>query len=81
MDFTVFIGFPAQMTPRPISYGSIGSGTNSYSITSGTFQITQWPSKFPGCGKATFNFSATGTAGTVNVTEGSLTVWIYAPDW
>jgi hypothetical protein len=78
--FTTFIGNPVSTATTSIySGGSFYTATDFYTITGGTFKITQWPSSYPGCGKATFSFTATGTAGTVNVTEGSFTVWIYPP--
>jgi hypothetical protein len=82
--FDVFIGNPAsQGVHAHISPGGLyydATGMNFYTITSGACTITKWPKSFPGRGEATFNFTATGSAGTVNVTDGSFSVWIYDPE-
>jgi hypothetical protein len=77
VDLYANVGNPASGT-HTLS-GSYGDSNGYYSLTSGTITITKWPSSFPGRGEATFSFTATGTAGTVNVTAGSFSVWIYPP--
>jgi hypothetical protein len=83
VNFNVFIGNPASKGVH-VHISSGGSyydatGINVYTITSGGFTITKWPKSFPGRGTATFFFQATGSAGTVIVTDGSFSVWIYDP--
>jgi hypothetical protein len=80
--FACNIGNPGGGTHSIVS-GTYSDGVNSYTITSGTINITKWPSSFAQFddlfGKATFSFTATGTAGTVNGTSGSFSTWIYPP--
>lgn len=77
--FSSNIGNPGGGTHAIYSGGNYSDGVNTYTITDGTITITKWPSSFPGNGKATFSFNATGTAGTITATSGSFSVWIYPP--
>ena len=78
VEFWAYLGSPPSGI-RSISYGSYTQGGNSYTITQGVLNIGKFPSKLPNRWSPTFSFTATGPAGTVEVTSGLFSVWLYPP--
>lgn len=60
-------------------YGTLYLGLDSYSITEGYVTIAKFPKSLPERLTATFYFTATGSAGTVDVSSGVLSIWLYPP--
>lgn len=77
VEFSAFLGSPPSGI-RNIS-GSYTQGGNRYTITQGTLNIGKFPSNLPNRWSPTFFFTATGTAGAVEVTGGWFSVWLYEP--
>jgi hypothetical protein len=77
-NFHFVPGNPGKAGTYTVS-GQFSKDTNSYTITSGQAIVASFPKSLPGRLKFTFSFTATGTAGTVNVANGSVSVWLYDP--
>lgn len=73
------VGNPPQMATVGIS-GTYFEGANAFSITTGSLTVTKAPKSFPERFIATFQFTASGAAGTRTVTMGSVSVWMYDPE-